>query len=94
MCKIQRTSLAKRPIHDVEPWLAATSLAVIAAEDSALPAAADRLWAMAAPAVEAASATMEVVVVLEELIVSAAELKQRMGGSNTWWEGRKARRLL
>ena len=93
-CRTDRISLAKRPIHDEEPWLAATSWAVETADDRAargLPAAADTLCARAAPREAAAAETvlllLAMVVVSRELILSAAELMQRVKRPAALWVG-------
>lgn len=94
MCRTDRISLAKRPIHEMEPWLAATSWAVETADDRAArgsPVAADTLCARAVLREAAAAAAilllLATVVVSRELILSAAELMQRVLRPAALWVG-------
>lgn len=80
--RTDRTSLTKRPIHDEEPWLAATSWAVETADDRASrgpPAAADTLFARPVPREEAAAAAAELL--LLAMVVVSRELIFRLQSS-------------
>lgn len=60
-CRIQRISLATRPIHEKEPWVTTTSLARVMTDDSAgLGALTEAAPTLAPTAVDSADAAVVV----------------------------------